>query len=129
MPLREGDIVGGTLLKRVGRLGFKIVFIKDDGREGVNGNTMQLRTQLFDVYGRKFEAISKGFEGGSVNSSLLVGGQDNKWLNLPDSSGDSTNEWGVFIYFPLCGCLWEMVVPVCEFDVVRFNVGIGLCGK
>jgi hypothetical protein len=38
MPLCEGDIVGGTLLGRVGGIGFKFVFIKDGGKEGVNGN-------------------------------------------------------------------------------------------
>jgi hypothetical protein len=73
---------------------------------------------FLDGYGRKFEAIGKGFEGRNVIFSLLVGGEDNKRLNLRAASNVGNNEWGVFAYFQLCGCLWEMVVPVCEFGVV-----------
>lgn len=38
--------MGGTLLGRVGGLGFEFVFIEDDGREEANGSC---------VHGRKFE--------------------------------------------------------------------------
>lgn len=82
----------------------------------------------FDVSGGKFEAVGKGFKGGSVDSSSLAGCKDNKWLNLPAASGDGSNERGVLVNFPLCGCFWETVMAVGEFDVVEFDVCGGLCG-
>lgn len=43
---------------------------------------MSLGLHCFDVHGGKFETICKGFEGGVVNSSSLVGNEHNKWLKI-----------------------------------------------
>jgi hypothetical protein len=34
------------------------------------------------ILGRDLEVTGEGFESGSVNSSLLAGGEDNKWLDF-----------------------------------------------
>ena len=59
--------------------------------------------------GGKFEAVGKGFKGGSVDSSSLAGCKDNKWLNLPAASSNGSNEWGC----------------TCQFSVVRLFLGNG----
>lgn len=33
-----GGIVGGTLLEKIARLGFKYVFVEDDGTKGANNS-------------------------------------------------------------------------------------------
>lgn len=45
------------------------------------------------MHGWDFKMIGNGCEGGSVDSSLLDGSEDNKWLNLPTSSSGGSNEW------------------------------------
>ena len=48
---------------------------------------------MFHVHGWEFEVIYKGCEGGSVDPSSLTGYNDDKWLDLPTSDGDSGNVW------------------------------------
>jgi hypothetical protein len=43
-------ILGGALLRRVGGLGLKFVFIVDDGRKSKNGGGMYLDLYCFDVF-------------------------------------------------------------------------------
>lgn len=56
---------------------------------------------FLDGYGRKFEAIGKGFEGRNVIFSLLVGGEDNKRLNLRVASNVATMS-GVYLLIFSC---------------------------
>ena len=48
---------------------------------------------------------------------------------MPIASNDGNNEWGVFVNFPLCCHLWEMVMVIYEFVVVEVDVGNGLVGE
>ena len=43
--------------------------------------------------------ISKGYDDGSVDSSSIARCKNNKWVDLPTSSGDGGNQWGVLVNF------------------------------
>lgn len=80
-------------------IGFKLAFVDDDG------SGVKLGLHWFGVFGWEFEVFGKSFEGGSVSSSSMASGYDNKWLDLPTIIRNGSKEWGVFVNCLLCGCI------------------------
>lgn len=76
--------------------------MKYDGREQMDGGSVYLGLHKFDVFMWKFEANSKGYEGGSVGSSLLASYMYNKWWSWLASNGNGGSEIGVYVKLFCC---------------------------